>query len=375
MQRRLNWIILAHLWALTPLAVIWFLWPAWRGDAAPDLVRALAILLGITAGYLVVRTWLTFTSGLRGLQVLWPFLDVALITAALVLVRNPNDALFALYFLPLASAVAALSTRQATALAAAAAVGYLLVVAASGDLWSVGSTFRVAILGVMASLYGWIVRTVGLYERAAERGEFRAQLAREIHDGVQHLLVTLGLRLELAGQLFPDAPERAAQIIATERETARQAADELRYLVRRLRAAPATELGTALRTQIAALAERWPFDLQVVAAPTLPRLTPAAEHAVVRVIQESLTNVARHARAQHAEVRVEAEQGTLRCTVRDDGAGFDPARVTTGGLAGLRDRVAAAGGTFAIQSQPGRGTTVTATFPLPEAPTWIRSAS
>ncbi len=365
MQRRLNLIILAHLWALAPLALIWFLVPAWRGGSPADVARDLAVLTAAAAVYLLIRTWLTLTTRLQRVHLVWPFIDVALITAALVILRNPNDALFALYFIPLASGVASVSTGHAIGLAAAAAAGYLLVIQVSGELWSVRTLFRIGIIGAMASLYGWIVRTIGLYERAAERAEFQRQLAREIHDGIQHLLVTMGMRLELAARLVSEAPDRAAHILMAERETARRAADELRYLVRRLRAAPLADLASALRTQIVAMAERWPFDLEVTASPALPRLSPAAEHAVLRIIQEGLTNIARHARASHAEVRVEPADGHLRCTIRDDGIGFDPARTNGGGLAGLRERVQAAGGTLEIRSDPGAGTTVTATFPLP----------
>ena len=360
-------IVLAHLWVLTPLALAWFLFPAWRGDGVSGVTRQLAVLALIATAYLLIRTWLTVKSSLTQWRLVWPFVDVALITAALVLLRNPNDALFALYFIPLASAVASLRTEFAVGLAAAAAAGYLLVVQITGELWSVRTLFRVAIIGVMASLYGWIVRIVGLFERTAERAEFQAQLAREIHDGIQGLLVTLSQRLELAAGLLPDTPQRAREIVTAERETARRATDELRYLIRRLRVVPQADLATALRTQIVAMADRWSFDLTVVAASALPRLTAGAEHAVVRLIQECLTNVARHAQAQHAEVRVEAVDGTVRCTVRDDGAGFDAAQVDGGGLAGVRARVMAAGGTLEIHSQPGRGTTVSATFPVPSA--------
>ena len=270
MQRRLNLIILAHLWVLAPLALTWFLVPAWRGDGALGVTRQLGVLATIAGAYLVLRTWLTLTSRLTEWRLMWPFLDVALITATLVLVRNPNDALFALYFIPLASAVAAFRPGVAVGLAAAAAAGYLLVIQVSGELWSVRTLFRVVIIGIMASLYGWIVRTVGLFERAAERAEFQTQLAREIHDGVQGLLVTLSQRLELAARLLPEKPARAREIVTAERETARRATDELRYLVRRLRVVPQADLATALRTQIGAMADRWSFDLQVVAAPTLP---------------------------------------------------------------------------------------------------------
>lgn len=367
MQRRLNLIILAHIWVLMPLALIWFLVPAWRGGESPGVTRQLSVLAIVVTAYLLIRTWLTLTSTLTQVRPVWPFIDVTLITAALVLVRNPNDAMFALYFIPLASAVAVLPTGVAIGLAGAAAAGYLLVIQVSGELWSVRTIFRIGIIAIMASLYAWIVRVVGLFERAAERGEFQAQLAREIHDGIQGLLVTLTQRLELAAWLLPEKPGPAREIVAAERETARRAIDELRYLVRRLRADPRADLATTLRSQIGATADRWAFDLHVTAAPALPRLSPATEHAIVRLIQECLTNVARHAQAQHAEVRVEAVDGTVRCTVTDDGSGFDPAKVDGGGLTGLQARVEAAGGTLEIHSQPGRGTTVRATFPVPHS--------
>src|SRR5256712_12281932 len=169
-------IVLAHLWVLTPLALAWFLFPAWRGDGVSGVTRQLAVLALIATAYLLIRTWLTVKSSLTQWRLVWPFVDVALITAALVLLRNPNDALFALYFIPLASAVASLRTEFAVGLAAAAAAGYLLGVQITGELWSVRTLFRVAIIGVMASLYGWIVRIVGLFERTAERAEVHGRL-------------------------------------------------------------------------------------------------------------------------------------------------------------------------------------------------------
>ncbi len=364
MQRRLNFVILAHLWVLAPLALLWFLVPAWRGNSA-QVPQDVSLVALATGGYLVVRTAFTLTVRRRRLHLVWPFIDVGLITATLIALRDPNDALFALYFIPLASAVALFTSELAFALVATTAAAYLVVVQVSAGLWSIATLYRVAILAVVASLYSWIVRTVGQYERAVERAEFQRQLAREIHDGIQHLLVTLGIRLELASRLVAEAPDRARQILAAERDTARHAADELRYLVRRLRAAPQVDLAAALRTQIAAMADRWSFDLELTAPPVLPRLPAAAEIAVLRTIQESLTNIAKHARASRAEVRVTVADRTLRCIIADDGVGFDPAQITEGGLAGLRDRVEAAGGTLEVRSTPGKGTTVTATFPQP----------
>lgn len=364
MQRRLNFILLAHLWALAPLALLWFFVPAWRGGPVDVSPGVSAVALAAT-GYLVVRTVLTVTVRRPQLHLLWPFIDVGFITAALIVLRNPGDGLFALYFIPLASAVALFSSTLAFALAAFTAAAYLVVVQVSGGLWATPTLYRVTILAIMASLYSWIVRTVGQFERAVERAEFQRQLSREIHDGIQHLLVTLGIRLELASRLVTESPQRAQQILAAEQETARRTADELRYLIRRLRTAPTADLASVLRTQIAAMADRWSFDLEVSVPSTLPRLSPAAEHAVLRTIQESLTNIARHAQASRADVQVAVADQVLRCTITDNGRGFDAAHGAEGGLAGLRERIQATGGTLDVQSAPGRGTTVTATLPLP----------
>ncbi|HET6781616.1 MAG TPA: hypothetical protein VFH67_05945, partial [bacterium] len=115
MQRRLQVIILAHVWALVPVAVAWFVRPAWRGEYAPADVSALLPLTIISAAYLILRTWLTVIRWIPRLVALYPYVDVALVTAGLIILRNPSDPLSILYFIPLASAVASLSVGQITA--------------------------------------------------------------------------------------------------------------------------------------------------------------------------------------------------------------------------------------------------------------------
>ncbi|MDQ7843193.1 MAG: sensor histidine kinase [Armatimonadota bacterium] len=363
MQRRLQLIILGHIWTLAPLAGLWFLRPAWRGPLAPTDLRGLGWLAVFAGAYLLVRTWLTLTDRLHT-ALLWPYLDVAVVTAALVLLRSPTDPLSVLYFIPLASAGASLSLLNLGAVAGVAAASYIGVVLRSATPWTIGLVFRLVIIILIASLYGAVLRAVTEAARAAERAEYQAALAREIHDGIQHLLVTMSARLDLAARLVEEAPPRARAILAGERDALRRAVDELRYLVRRLRSAAGGDLSSALRDQIAALAERWPFSLEVDLPPTLPRLSPGAEHALLRVIQEALTNVAKHADAATVEVTMAAADGHLRCTIRDDGRGFDPAAVRDRGLAGLEARVRSAGGSFQVTSAPGQGTTVAAAFPV-----------
>lgn len=384
-QRQLQLIVLGHIWALAPLAGAWFLVPGWRGENPPPATPALTILAIIAGVYLLIRTALTLTARAGSLVILWPYLDAVLITAGLLAIRSPRDAMSILYVIPMASGAALLSVPHLVGLTGVMVAGYAAVVVVTRTPWAVDMLFRVVVIALIASLYGRVVRLVTAYAREVERAEYQAALAREMHDGIQHLLVTLSARLELATRLLTDAPSRAAAIVAAERDTARRAADELRYLVRRGRAInDARGLGRArdgaglagtLRAQLAATADRWPFALSLDLPQVLPYVPPATELAILRVIQESVTNAAKHASASTVEVRLTERDGALTCTIRDDGVGFDPAAAAEQGLAGLRERVRGLGGALTVESAAGAGTTVTAVFPLSRRDRWLQSVS
>jgi signal transduction histidine kinase len=94
------------------------------------------------------------------------------------------------------------------------------------------------------------------------------------------------------------------------------------------------------------------------------RYTEEVEAAVYRIVQEALTNVSKHSGATKARVEVRENDATIHLVVSDDGTGFDPAAVTAGfGLLGMRERVELLGGTLAIESAPGSGTTVRVSVP------------
>ena len=96
------------------------------------------------------------------------------------------------------------------------------------------------------------------------------------------------------------------------------------------------------------------------------RLSPIVETTVYRLAQEALTNAARHAGAQRAEVTIREHGGAVEIIVSDDGSGFDPEAPTRGfGLTGMRERVTLVGGELEVSSSPGEGTTVRATVPVP----------
>jgi signal transduction histidine kinase len=100
------------------------------------------------------------------------------------------------------------------------------------------------------------------------------------------------------------------------------------------------------------------------------RFEPEIETAAYRIVQEALTNVARHARVDHVEVRISADEESLSIRITDTGVGFEPDSLSvraTGGLSGMRERAILLGGRLQVESSPGRGTSLTAELPLQQS--------
>ena len=151
-----------------------------------------------------------------------------------------------------------------------------------------------------------------------------------------------------------------------------QEIETLRSLITDLRPAALDEFGTlgaveALVERVArnGLAVDLSADLAYEQGRRPTRHTAELEAAVYRTVQEALTNAVKHGHAKRAVVEILEDETTVHVTVRDDGAGFDPAERTDGfGLLGMRERVQLLDGTLEIESAPGEGTTVSATFPV-----------
>jgi signal transduction histidine kinase len=187
----------------------------------------------------------------------------------------------------------------------------------------------------------------------------RRKLERDLHDGAQQRLVGLALDLRLARSRLHDDPDRAAAILDQAQTELARATEELRELARGIHPAVLSDRG--LGAAVNALAARAPFPVAVDARVD-GRLPNPVEAAAYFVVAEALTNVARHAAADRAEVGIRQDNGRLRVEVRDDGeGGADP---SGSGLRGLSDRVTALDGSLEINSRSGRGTTVRATIPI-----------
>jgi signal transduction histidine kinase len=193
--------------------------------------------------------------------------------------------------------------------------------------------------------------------RAAD--DERRRLERDLHDGAQQRLVSVALNLRLASAKLDSDPAAARRLLDETATDLSEATTELRELARGLHPAVLSDRG--LCPALEALAARAPIPVEL-AEPPAERLPPAVESASYFVVAEALTNVARYARASHAEVSVSHANGEVEVEIRDDGVGgADPGAGS--GLRGLADRVAALDGRLEVTSPPGDGTVVRAVIP------------
>lgn len=188
----------------------------------------------------------------------------------------------------------------------------------------------------------------------------RTRIERDLHDGIQPRLVSVGMTLGLAQQKVDDDPAAAKALIAEAHTSTKAAITELRQLARGIHASVLDDRG--LDAALSALAARSHIPVLLDVRLTR-RCSAVTEAAVYFVIAESLTNAAKHSRASECRVLVrERDGGALWARIEDDGIGG--AHVTPGGgLDGISNRVVAAGGTFRLDSPVGGPTLVEVSVP------------
>jgi signal transduction histidine kinase len=186
------------------------------------------------------------------------------------------------------------------------------------------------------------------------------RIERDLHDGAQHRLVAIALDLGRAREKLAAGDTPGAEpLIAEAHDEAKRALVELRDLVRGIHPSILTDRG--LDAAVSALAGRSPVPV-AVAVELDGRPPAAAETAAYYVVAEALTNVAKHAQAREAQVRIGHGDGALTVEVRDDGRG-GAARAPGSGLEGIGQRVDALGGSLEIDSPAGGPTTLKAVIP------------
>ncbi len=212
-----------------------------------------------------------------------------------------------------------------------------------------------------------------LVEQAREAGidEERRRMAREIHDTIAQGLTGVITQLEAAGQVKDD-PAALQRRIDNAIQLARESLSEARRAMSDLLPAPLEEGGLA--SALKEVTERWSslshVPAELTTTGTVRRLHPEVEVTVLRVTQEALANVAKHARASRVGVTLSYMGDTVSVDVRDNGVGIDHAATVNGGspdssfgLTAMRQRVEGLSGTLEVESEKGGGTAVSALLP------------
>ncbi len=206
----------------------------------------------------------------------------------------------------------------------------------------------------------------------------RKQLARELHDELGQMLTAVGMNLaalqkELAATVSPSAHQRLTETS----QLVDQTLEQIRELSLNLRPPMLDDLGLipTVRWYVKRYAERSNFTVQCELTEFDRRLDPEIETALYRILQEALTNIARHAHATLVHLRVDQTPTEVTAYVEDNGVGFDVASVMEhesypggAGLLGMRERVTLLAGTLTIVSEPGGGTQLYLTIPREETP-------
>ncbi|MEU0027118.1 sensor histidine kinase [Streptomyces sp. NPDC006335] len=303
-------------------------------------------------------------------------------------VSTPAAGLVALYTLATRS-----DRRTAWTVGALAAVAVTGVYAATHEEpLLVGTSLLRLDFVIVATALGDAVRSRRLHlarvEARAERAERtreaearrrvteeRVRIARELHDVVAHHITLVNAQAGVAHHLMRTDPDRAYEALAHIKETSRAALDELRATVGLLRQpddAPDSRAplpGLADLDVLIGGIRAGGLSVTVTRTGPVRPVAPATDLTAYRIVQESLTNTHKHARAAHADVILDYGASTLRVTVSDDGRTDAPQGPGTGhGLIGMRERATAIGGSLTAGRDPDGGFKVVAELPLSLAP-------
>jgi len=214
-----------------------------------------------------------------------------------------------------------------------------------------------------------------LYQVVGAQESERQRIARELHDATAQSLTAIALGIRgLENALESQAPELSRQMETIE-SFATSALGDLRRLISDLRPPQLDDWGlvSAIRWYVQSFHQHHPqIQVELVVQREHARLPQEFETVIFRITQEALTNIAKHAHADHATITLQMNPAHLDLTVEDNGQGFDPGQVldhngqtTPGwGLLGIRERARLLGGSYQVGSAPGQGTRVQVHVPI-----------
>jgi signal transduction histidine kinase len=233
------------------------------------------------------------------------------------------------------------------------------------DLWSTRphalGTEHIELAGAVANQAAIAVENARLFREASSVAalEERQRLARELHDSVSQALYGIALGAQTARELLERDPAQAVEPVEYVVSLAEAGLAEMRALIFELRPESlATEgLVSALEKQAAATRARYNIEVETALGEE-PEVPLATKETLYRVAQEAIHNTIKHAHASRIDLSLRATSRGIRLEVGDNGGGFDATAEFPGhlGIRSMRERAAAAGGTFGVESSPGGGT-------------------
>lgn len=368
---------------LLVFGLFWVNFPYVR-DRVGDGLATFYVLDAVAIAYVLLRAYLVLGKRIDDVRwrSVWLATDVIIITGVVGLTGGIRSEAAVMYFLPIATS--SITRRPGTTLLVGLASGILYVVAvrptgfnATEFAWLGTRLLTLLLITILAACYAR-TEIARVEEIARLRGEvaladYRSRLSQEMHDGIQHYLVTIAARLSLADKLVEGDPAQAAKMAVEQLHTVGQAADELRYLVRRLRSPVIERQGfvSALREHLDLFAERSSLAISVETEGDVRPLPPDSEQAAFRIVQEALTNAEKHAEATQVKVSLAFRHDAFECCITDNGVGFDASQERAEadteeglGLAGMRQRAESLGARLSLESAPGQGTKITFSVPL-----------
>jgi signal transduction histidine kinase len=213
------------------------------------------------------------------------------------------------------------------------------------------------------AFYRWRVRQVEAQFNAvlAERN----RIAREIHDTLAQGFVAVSLQLELLGRKLDSAPEGVKDLIRQAREMVQSSLNEARRSIWQLRSEGSEndDFRARLSKMASEITQRSGLKVQFQVLGTYRALPEDIESELLKIGQEAVTNVVRHAHANEVKIDLAYDRKKVRMTIVDDGRGFDGAVNSSGpqghfGLRGMRERAAQIGAEINVKSRPGEGTEI-----------------
>jgi len=375
-------LVMKHLWLVLAFAVAWVMFPHSRSHFIVHVGWVYALLAAVALLTLYRTRTALRKPNARVLRYM-PIFDAVVLAIAVRITGGLESDLWLLYYVELI--VGAMDPRQRTMefmapLVIASYVSAAVPESASWNatVWQVITT-RLFLLFMTALLVRHLAQARNrlsdelsqLSEQLALSQE-RNRISREIHDGVGHSLVNCILTLELCERLICKEPQEACKVIQQEKADLRGALDDMRDYVHHLRPADIENepLEKLVSQYLARFGERTGLTVRSDVKTDHADLPPSSRLVMLRIIQEALTNAAKHSDASEVDVAITGSRGKgVNCEISDNGCGFDVDEVLGDsssrqgfGLRTMIDRAESAGGQLKIESEPGEGTRILLTI-------------